>query len=109
MQMYLLILPIGSFDLNVTGGMGTYEFTLNGTTNSTGLFENLPAGTYPVQISDEIDCSTVFNVEITQPAELAASVDASNAVDCNGNTSGSLQLSANGGTGTLTFVNRCIA
>lgn len=49
-----------------TGGF-TYTITPGGTTNSTGFFDNLGAGTYIVTVTDSKGCSDTALVVITSP------------------------------------------
>ena len=77
---------------SVSGGSGTYQYSINGgTTWTAGLSNlNLPAGTYQVQIRDANATSCVIDLDgttgtvITQPAVLSATVTPTNATcfDC---------------------------
>lgn len=55
-------LGLGSVTVHATGGYPPYVFTLNGTTTSDSTFTNLPAGTYPIVITDAANCS--YSAEI---------------------------------------------
>lgn len=57
----------GSFTVSATGGTSPYLYSLdNGTNNQTsGLFENLAAGTYTVLVTDSNNCVTTETIEIT--------------------------------------------
>src|SRR5690606_34549360 len=62
--------------ITVTAGGGTligpaYTYTIfpGGTTNTTGVFTGLAAGTYTVNVEDDNGCSKTSNtVTVTQPA-----------------------------------------
>ena len=61
----------GTFELLVTGGVGSYSFKLNGSNHSptdngggSYTFENLGAGNYVVEITDDNNCSTECEVDI---------------------------------------------
>ncbi len=54
----------GSFAVAAQGGSGNYTFTLNATTNSTGLFQGLSAGTYSVSVKDGGSCETTIDVSL---------------------------------------------
>ena len=93
----------GSIAISVSGGTGGFTFTLENETNSTGLFPNLPAGIYNVTATDINDCSAIFSAQISEPDVLEMSVDEITNVTCFGESTGSVQLSANGGTGNFDF------
>lgn len=60
----------GGMDGNVTvvanGGTGPYQYSLNGTTNFSGVFDNLTAGTYAITITDANNCQTTATATITE-------------------------------------------
>ncbi|NUM31918.1 MAG: M4 family metallopeptidase [Bacteroidetes bacterium] len=96
----------GSIDLTVTGGTTgyTYSWTASGggsvpsgqSTNQdlTGLV----AGTYSVTITDANGCTATNSVTITQPSAALASSKTRIDVKCNGDPTGSIDLTATGGT-----------
>ncbi|MFO7370359.1 MAG: immunoglobulin domain-containing protein [Bacteroidales bacterium] len=91
---------------NPTGGYGTFDYSINGGADwqQTGAFNSLPAGFYNVQIRDRAHpaCVKILNAnyEITQPAQLSATLTA-NQPTCYNANNGSIMLSApSGGTGT---------
>ncbi|MFN3404524.1 MAG: gliding motility-associated C-terminal domain-containing protein [Cytophagaceae bacterium] len=95
---------------NATGGSGTYGYSINGGAdwNGSSEFINLPVGTYNVQIRDNADqsCVIVLNnsITITQPTEMAASVESSNASGCIGNPNGEIRITgATGGSGAYQY------
>lgn len=92
---------------NATGGSGVYEYSINGTIwNSTGLFTNLSAGSYPVRVRDAnatgcfVTASTVF---IAEPQLLTAAVSSGNET-FPGAADGNILISdPRGGSGTFEF------
>jgi gliding motility-associated-like protein len=62
----------GSVTLSASGGTEPYNYTLNGTSSGTGLFQNLTAGTYTYIITDAAGCETTGEVILTQPELLIA-------------------------------------
>jgi len=93
----------------VTGGSGTYEYSIDGGNNwqLSGLFTNLSAGTYTVQVRDFNlpSCVRVLNgnLTLTQPTQLTAQVTGTN-VSCNGGNNGSITFSSPlGGTPPYTY------
>ncbi len=54
-----------------SGALPGFTYTLNsGETNDAGTFENLPAGTYTVEVSNGTSCIQSVQIEIEQPDEL---------------------------------------
>jgi uncharacterized protein (DUF2141 family) len=93
----------GAIDFGAAGGTADFTFTLNGMSNNTGLFENLPAGTYIVTIVDANDCQTTAMATIEESDGLGVNITALADVTCNGDTDGSITLAANGGSGNYTY------
>jgi len=87
----------------VTGGTGTFTYSLNNVNYQSGTtFTGLIAGTYTVYAKDVAGCTATTSVTVTQPS--AISVSASSApASCNGTYSGVITITANGGTGTLSY------
>jgi gliding motility-associated-like protein len=96
----------------VTGGSGTYNYTLeatypNGTVTldgpySSNVFTNLGAASYKVIVSDTWGCSTDSNtIVITQPTIVTASLVQTSAQTCV--TPATVTLSAVGGNGSYTY------
>ncbi|HYQ59138.1 MAG TPA: Ig-like domain-containing protein [Draconibacterium sp.] len=59
--------PVGSIDLDITGGSGVYTINWtgpNGYTNSTEDITSLYAGEYVVEVSDEIGCYDSISVTL---------------------------------------------
>ncbi|WP_420388274.1 PKD domain-containing protein [Roseivirga sp.] len=91
----------GSIDLTVSGGTGSYSFAWsNGQT--TEDLSGLPAGDYDVIVTDDNGCTETVTVTITQPAVLALSVIPSDVL-CNGEATGSVDLTVTGGAGGYTY------
>ncbi len=91
----------GSIDLTVTGGVSpyTYAWSNNATTQDiTGLV----AGTYTVTVTDANSCTKTLSATITQPEALALSNTQVNVL-CNGNSTGSIDLTVSGGTSPYTY------
>lgn len=92
----------GSVNLNVTGGTPNYTF-LWSTNATTEDLSQVAAGSYSVTVTDTKGCTTAANVTVGQPAQLTVLVNKNN-INCNGTTSGSLNLTVNGGTPSYSFV-----
>jgi gliding motility-associated-like protein len=91
----------GSIDLQVNGGTGayTYEWSNGPTTQD---ISSLAAATYTVTVNDASNCSATASATISQPAVLAISTAAVN-VACNGDATGSIDLTVVGGTTGYTY------
>jgi len=91
----------GTVTVAATTGTGTapYRYTLGATTDTTGSFTALAAGSYTVTVKDKHGCSVNQAVTITQPAVLAASITTQQNVKCKGAATGSVTVTAAGGTG----------
>ncbi len=90
----------GSIDItNPVGGSGNYEYSIDGgiTWQNSGLFENLTAGFYDVQIRDANipGCIIVLdpNLEITEPDELSADLDSQDVTECSDSQNGWIEIS----------------
>lgn len=84
----------GSIDLSVNGGTSPFIFLWsNGAT--TEDINNLPAGSYTIQVTDNNNCIQDTTINISQP--LAPSITTTQVnIDCNGNNTGSIDLTING-------------
>ncbi|MDA9563055.1 T9SS type A sorting domain-containing protein [Flavobacteriales bacterium] len=92
----------GSIDLTVSGGVPVYiyEWSNGAITEDIG---SLNAGTYSVTVTDASSCTVTSNVVITEPTQLVASTTQAN-VACNGDNTGSIDLTASGGTNPYSYV-----
>ena len=90
----------GGFSVSALGGTPPYQFSIDGgiTQQPTGTFSNLPAGTYPVQITDANGCPGFFDVIILEPSVLTGFISSQNDVTCPGGNDGAFVVFGNGGT-----------
>ncbi|PLX08340.1 MAG: hypothetical protein C0596_07360, partial [Marinilabiliales bacterium] len=91
----------GELEVTATDGTAPYLYSLDGgAQQASGLFTGLAAGTYLLEVEDNNGCTDNMNITITEPNELIISevlishVD----VDCFGNSSGELEVTATDGT-----------
>ena len=101
----------GSIIATAQGGLGNYVYTLEdsigniipATQNSPGVFTELVAGTYIVNVESG-DCETISSpISITEPiAPLEVDFTVNN-ITCSGNNDGVLVINATGGTGTIQY------
>ncbi len=96
----------GGFTVSASNGTVPYTFSLNsGTSNQTGVFSGLSAGSYTVSLSGANSCSAASTtvVPINQPASaLTSSLSPSSTAVC-GSVSVTLTGSASGGTGPYQY------
>jgi gliding motility-associated-like protein len=90
----------GSVTVSGSGGTPGYQFSINGGTTYqlSGVFNGLAAGSYTVIVRDANLCTFNVNVTITQPAILTGTVSSVTHVLCFGQSTGSVTVTAAGGT-----------
>jgi gliding motility-associated-like protein len=95
----------GSITISATGGTGTLQYTLNGTTNTTGIFNGLTAGTYIIEVTDANNCGPINAnpITLTEPSAISITSSTFTNASCAGGNDGSITVVAAGGTGTLTY------
>ena len=92
----------GSIELTVSGGSGGYTFSWT-TADGSGLNptdqnqSGLSAGTYDVEITDNIGCSYQDSFTITSPDPINLDITTSQ-IECFGEDSGEISINATGGT-----------
>ncbi len=102
-----ITLPIDCFEgegeilVEASGANGDFTYILNGETNETGIFQNLPAGTFEIEVIDGLGCSQIEMIELVEPDELFATVTQTT-VDL-GAGDGTATLEGSGGTGSLLY------
>lgn len=93
----------GTITLVAAGGSIPYTYTVNGKSNTNGLFTGLAAGNYTYSISDQIGCTLVGNVVVDGSAPLSANIMGQNAT-CNHVANGSIMVTAHtGGSGIYQY------
>ncbi|MPR35272.1 FG-GAP-like repeat-containing protein [Salmonirosea aquatica] len=94
----------GSVTLTASGGTGPYTYSIGADSNTDGNFDDLAAGSYNVIVTDANQCSASTIVLITQPdAPLTLTPGSQTDVACFGGSTGSLTVSASGGTAPYTY------
>ncbi|MGP8215100.1 MAG: PKD domain-containing protein [Bacteroidia bacterium] len=93
----------GSATVTANGGTPAYKYSWSpaGGTNATA--SNLTAGTYTVTITDANNCSTTATAIVAQSSGLTASTTTTPA-RCNGSNTGSVTVTAAGGTPNYTYL-----
>ena len=92
---------VGVIEVTATGGTGQLDFLWSGG-QTTGLLQNLEAGTYTLTVTDENNCVATFSHEITEPDTLIAGLTPT-PVSCFGLSDGAIYLNTFGGTPGYTY------
>ncbi|TND01481.1 MAG: hypothetical protein FD123_4252 [Bacteroidetes bacterium] len=94
----------GSITINtVTGGSGTLQYSVNGSTwQTSNMFSGLDAGAYNVLVKDANGCIGDTLITLTEPNGFAILTSTVN-VSCHGDLSGSVTINAAGGSGQLAY------
>lgn len=94
----------GFIDLTVTGAVPPYQFSWtgpNGFTSTDEDLNNIPAGTYHVNITDHNGCSTNHEVILLAPTavqvQLNPGTHGGSNISCNGGNDGSITVTISGG------------
>lgn len=90
----------GAINLSPSGGSPGYTYLWSNSSTLQDLVA-LAAGTYTVQVTDTNGCVAVDSFTLNNPAAISASATVS---DDTGSNNGAIDLSAAGGTGTLTYL-----
>jgi len=92
----------GTASVVATGGTVPYAFTWSPNVSSTFSANGLAAGNYDLTIIDNNGCTVDTVFVVTQPTQLTTSETHVNVL-CNGNLTGSVTITANGGTPGYTY------
>ena len=87
----------GAINLSVSGGAMPYTYNWD---NGIGNVEDpngLMAGAYSVTVTDANGCSNQASIVVNDPPAMGATIIESTPIDCNGNSTGALDLTATGG------------
>jgi len=87
-----------------TGGTPGYLYSLNGgTSQSSGLFTGLMAGTYTIIVTDDNGCTSECTATVNTPSAPMCAINTFLDVSCNGLSDGSLTATGTGGSGSYEF------
>ena len=98
----------GSISINAAGGNGGFNYSWSGpngfTASNTTSISNLKAGTYTVTVTDSKGCTANTSVTIIEPStKVTIGTPSVVNVLCNGATTGSINITVQGGTAPYTF------
>ena len=83
-----------------TGGTPNYSYAWNNSATNSSI-SGLTAGTYTLTVTDSRNCTAIRSVALTQPSAISITQVVTNATCV---TTGSIAVTASGGTGTLTYL-----
>ena len=94
----------GEFTVTSSGGVGAHGYSLNaaGPFNPANTFNGLADGVYDVYVEDGNGCVATQQITLTEPPLLTYGVTITNLL-CNGDFTGALELTGNGGTTPYQF------
>ncbi len=93
----------GIITVTASGGTGNLEFSLDGTDfQASDSFTGLAAGAYTITVRDANSCTITATATIAEPTALTVTTTVVDAT-CNGDSNGSITVTASGGTGTLEY------
>jgi gliding motility-associated-like protein len=94
----------GSATVAATGGTLPYSYSWNTSPVQTSdVAVKIPKGIYTVTITDAKGCSATTQATITEPNGIVTAIASQTNVDCYGNNTGAVTVSASGGAGTLSY------
>lgn len=89
----------GQINVMPSGGVGTYDYAWSNDLGTSSSIANLEAGVYEVEVMDDNGCGDNFEIEITQPEQIASNEDLTH-VTCFGKRDGRIETKLVGGVGT---------
>lgn len=96
----------GAIDITPSGGTSPYSYDWSGPGPFSSTLEDLTglaAGSYDLTITDAQGCVETFNnITVSENSAITASFDITN-LDCNGDASGAIDATVNGGVGPYLF------
>ncbi len=98
----------GSVNFGATGGTSAYVFSYKlasatAFTTATSPISGLVAGTYTLKVVDANNCEATTNITITEPTAITVTPTGVPLIGCAGSQTGTINTTASGGTGTLTY------
>jgi PKD repeat protein len=98
--------PNGTITISATGGNSPYSYTGSGSTNTTGIFSGLAAGTYTFTATDASSCTGTVSVTVgNNVPNVTVSITSSNNNTSCASPNGSFSVTANGGTAPYSYNN----
>ncbi len=92
----------GVIAVSSTGGDGNYSYSWSNGATADSL-GGLQGGIYSVIVTDGLGCSDFESISVTQPGELTLTTVNEENLNCFGDDSGLIEISATGGVGMYTY------
>ncbi|MDA0973173.1 MAG: gliding motility-associated C-terminal domain-containing protein, partial [Bacteroidetes bacterium] len=95
----------GAIDLSYSGGVAGYDFDWSGPNGFFSFSEDisgLEPGLYTVSVTDSQGCAGVASFEVEEPSPISVSANVVGVL-CNGDDSGTIDITVSGGNGGYTF------
>ena len=97
----------GTISIFAHGGLGQLVFSIDSVASfdTTAYFDSLPGNTYYVVVQDSLGCSVrADTIDLPEPPDIIIdSITGIDVVPCAGDSTGSIIVTANGGTGVLNY------
>lgn len=93
----------GSVAATIAGGTAPLAYSWSPSGGSGATASGLGQGSYTVTVTDASGCTVSATAAITEPPQINALITNSTSLLCNGDGSGSATVSANGGSGALSY------
>ncbi|MBV7267984.1 Ig-like domain-containing protein, partial [Winogradskyella luteola] len=94
----------GSVTAVVSNGTGPFTYAWNTLSDTTPSVSNLPAGSYTVTVTDQTTlCTQSTTITVNEPNALSTGIAVTNIL-CRGDSTGSVDLTVNGGTSPYTYL-----
>ncbi|MEA3444006.1 MAG: PKD domain-containing protein [Bacteroidota bacterium] len=94
--------PSGGASLTVTGGYSPYTYLWSDNSVNQNL-ANVFSGSYTVTVSDASNCETTTSVIVNEPATPVTASLVSSPVDCFGESTGAIDITASGGNSPYSY------
>jgi hypothetical protein len=92
----------GYLDIAVSQGTSPYSFSWSNGENSEDIY-NLPADKYIVTVTDDNNCTQIDSFTVTEPPALSTSVSKTDVILCEGENTGAIDLTVNGGVSPYSY------
>ncbi|HXC05780.1 MAG TPA: lamin tail domain-containing protein, partial [Bacteroidia bacterium] len=93
----------GSISISPTGGTGTYTYSWTPAGGTGAAASGLPSGSYTCTVTDANGCSKKITASVNNTGGPAVSVSTQTNNTCNAGTTGSVTITASGGTSPYTY------
>ncbi|MCX7744387.1 MAG: proprotein convertase P-domain-containing protein [Flavobacteriales bacterium] len=92
----------GEIDITASGGTSPYSYQWSNTATSEDI-TGLITGSYTVTVTDDIGCTVTGSYTVNQPTAISITTASITDVDCNGNSTGAVNINVSGGTPGYTY------